>query len=167
MGAIASPTLLNSDHNTAQFNCGTLSLDEWLKKRALKNQSNGASRSFVICENNRVIGYYALATGSVERLIASGAIARNMPEAIPVIVLGRLAVDVQYQGQRLGSALLKDAMLRTLSIARNVGVRGLLVHAISEEAKQFYLSYGFQLSPVEPMTLLLSVKHLKGYFKDQ
>jgi len=128
----------------------------------MKNQSNGASRSFVICENNQVIGYYALATGSIERLIAPGAIARNMPEPIPVIILGRLAVDVQHQGQRLGAALLKDAMLRTLSIAQNVGVRGLLVHTISEEAKQFYLSYGFQPSPVEPMTLLLPVHHLKS-----
>ncbi len=166
MGAIASPTLLNSEHDTAQFNAGSSSLNEWLYKRALKNQATGASRTFVICESNRIIGYYALATGSVERLAAPGSIARNMPEPIPVIVLGRLAVDAQYQGRRLGAALLKDAMLRTLTIAQNVGVRGLLVHAISEEAKQFYLSYGFQASPIEPMTLLLSVQHLKGYFKD-
>ena len=164
MGVIVSPTLLNSEHVTAPFNCGTSSLDEWLNKRALKNQGTGASRTFVICESNRVIGYYALATGSVERLIAPGSIARNMPEPIPVIVLGRLAVDTQYQGRRLGAALLKNAMLRTLSIAQNVGVRGLLVHAISEEAKQFYLSYGFQVSPNEPMTLLLSVQHLKRLF---
>lgn len=111
-----------------------------------------------------MIGYYALATGSVERVIASGAIARNMPEPIPVIVLGRLAVDARYQGQQLGSALLKDAMLRTLTIARNAGVRGLLVHSISQQEKQFYLSYGFQISPVEPMTLMLSVQHLRSYF---
>lgn len=166
MGEIASPTLLSAGHDTAQFNCGSSSMDEWLNKRALRNQDTGASRTFVICEGTRVIGYYALATGSVERLVAPGSIARNMPEPIPVIVLGRLAVDTQYQGRRLGAALLKDAMLRTLSIAQNVGVRGLLVHAISEEAKQFYLSYGFQGSPIEPMTLLLSVQHLKGYFKD-
>lgn len=111
-----------------------------------------------------MIGYYALATGSVERVIAPGSIARNMPEPIPVILLGRLAVDTQYQGQRLGSSLLKDAMLRTLSIARNAGVRGLLVHSISSEAKRFYTSYGFQVSPVEPMTLLLSVQYLKSQF---
>ena len=161
------PALLNSSHNTANFNCATLSLDDWLIKRALKNQSYGASRTFVICGNNRVIGYYALATGSVERVVAPGSISRNMPESIPVIILGRLAVDIQYQGKRLGGALLKDAMLRTLSIARNVGVRALLVYAISEEAKSFYLSYGFQPSPIESMTLMLSVKHLRNYFKDQ
>ena len=148
------------------FNCGTSSLDEWLNKRALKNQDTGASRTFVVCESNRIIGYYALATGSVERLIAPGSMARNMPDPMPVIVLGRLAVDAQYQGRRLGAALLKDAILRTLSIVQNVGIRGLLVHAISEEAKRFYLRYGFQVSLIEPMTLLLSVANLKGYFKD-
>jgi predicted N-acetyltransferase YhbS len=156
--------VLTSEHDVAPFCCGIPSLDDWLQKRALKNQGSNASRTFVICMNHRVIGYYALATGSVERLIAPGAIARNMPEPIPVIVLGRLAIDVQYQGQRLGGALLKDAMLRTLSIAQNAGVRGLLVHSISKQAKQFYLSYGFQVSPVEPMTLLLSVQHIKSHF---
>lgn len=156
--------MLTSEHDVAPFCCGIPSLDDWLQKRALKNQGSNASRTFVICMNHRVIGYYALATGSVERLIAPGAIARNMPEPIPLIVLGRLAIDARYQRQRLGGALLKDAMLRTLSIAQNVGVRGLLVHSISKQAKQFYLSYGFQVSPVEPMTLLLSVQHIKSHF---
>lgn len=156
--------MLTSEHDVAPFCCGIPSLDDWLQKRALKNQGSNASRTFVICKNRRVIGYYALATGSVERLIAPGAIARNMPEPIPLIVLGRLAIDARYQRQRLGGALLKDAMLRTLSIARNVGVRSLLVHSISKQAKQFYLSYGFQVSPVEPMTLLLSVQHIKSHF---
>ena len=164
MGAITSPTLLTSEHDVAPFCCGIPSLDDWLQKRALKNQGSDSIRTFVICKNQRVIGYYALATGSVERLSAPGAIPRNVPEPIPVIVLGRLAVDAQYQGQRLGGALLKDAMLRTLTIAQNVGVRGLLVHSISKQAKQFYASYGFQASPVEPMTLLLSVQHLKNHF---
>lgn len=160
MGAITSPALLAAEHDVAQFCCGTPSLDDWLKKRALKNQCNGASRTFVIRKDHRVIGYYALATGSVERLVAPGSITRNMPEPIPVIVLGRLAIDTQHQGHRLGTALLKDAMLRTLSIAQNVGVRGLLVHSISIEAKQFYVSHGFQVSPVDPMILLLSVQHI-------
>ncbi len=163
MGVITAPVLLNSDHDASLFDCGNDTLNEWLKKRALKNQSSGASRSFVICHNNRVIGYYALASGSIERLIAPGAIARNMPEPIPVTVLGRLAVDTQYQGQRLGGALLKDALLRTLSIAQNVGVRAMLVHAISEPAKRFYQDFGFQESPVDPMTLLLSMRYLKAH----
>lgn len=164
MGALTSPALLHDDHNTQDFNCGIASLNEWLNKRALKNQDIGASKTFVICDPDRVVGYYALATGSVERLLTPGSFSRNMPEPIPVIVLGRLAVELQYQGRRLGAALLKDAMLRTLAVAQNVGVRGLLVHAISDEAKKFYLSYGFQVSPIESMTLLLPITHLKNYF---
>ena len=162
MGQITKPEPLKKEHHTNQFNCGVSSLDDWLIKRALKNQNEGASRTFVTCCENKVVGYYALATGSVERLAAPGSVSRNMPEPIPVIVLARLAIDAQYHGRRLGSHLLKDAMLRTLSVAQNVGVRCLLVHAISAEAKKFYLSYGFQESPIDPMTLLLPIQHIKN-----
>lgn len=162
MGKITAPDLLSPEHDLGSFNSGNATLDEWLLKRALKNQESGASKIFVVCDDNRVVGYYALATGSVERDIATGNFSRGMPEPIPVIVLGRLAIDQSYQGQQLGAALLKDAMLRTVTIANNVGVRGLLVHAISEDAKRFYLKYGFQESPMEPMTLLLSVKIIKN-----
>jgi GNAT superfamily N-acetyltransferase len=162
LGKITAPDLLSPEHDLGSFNSGNATLDEWLLKRALKNQESGASKIFVVCDDNRVVGYYALATGSVERDIATGNFSRGMPEPIPVIVLGRLAIDQSYQGQQLGAALLKDAMLRTVTIANNVGVRGLLVHAISEDAKRFYLKYGFQESPMEPMTLLLSVKIIKN-----
>jgi GNAT superfamily N-acetyltransferase len=84
-----------------------------------------------------------------------------MPEPIPVMVLGRLAIDARMQGQRLGSALLKDALLRTLYVSKNVGIRAILVHAISEDAKRFYLGYGFQVSPIDPMTLMLPVRHIE------
>ena len=137
-------------------------LNDWLKKRALKNQGNGASRTFVVSVGNQVVGYYALASGSVERMESTKSIARNMPEPIPVMVLGRLAIDLSVQGQKLGGALLKDALLRTLSVAENVGIRAVLVHAISEEAKRFYLQYGFQVSPIDPMTLLLPIRHIEG-----
>ena len=167
MGEISSPTPLSDKHDTSQFDCGNDTLNDWLIKRALKNQDSGASRSFVICRENKVIGYYALASGSVERLAAPGTIARNMPDPIPVAVLGRLAVDKKYQHQRLGSALLKDAMLRTLTVAQNVGVRALLVHAISEDAKRFYLNYGFQESLIDPMTLFLSMRQLRALFQSR
>ena len=160
MGEITPPALLTSKHHTDDFECGNTTLDEWLKKRALKNQNNGASKTFVVCKRNRVIGYYALATGSVEREMASGPFSRNMPEPIPVIVLGRLAVDKTTQAQGIGSALLKDAMLRTLQVANNVGVRGILVHAISDDARRFYLRYGFSESTIEPMTLMISVANI-------
>ena len=163
MGVISTPAPLCSDHDTTRFNCGNDTLNDWLIKRVLKNQDSGASRTFVINSNKRVIGYYALASGSVERLAAPGSIARNMPEPVPVIVLGRLAVDVDYQGHRLGAALLKDAMLRTLAVSHEVGIRAMLVHAISDEAKQFYRRYGFQESPIDAMTLMLSIQQLKAH----
>lgn len=166
MGKITAPALLTPEHDLEAFDSGNSTLDEWLVKRALKNQNNGASRTFVICDDGKVIGYYALATGSVERDVATGNFSRGMPEPIPVIVLGRLAIDKEYQGKNLGSALLKDAMLRTVTISQNVGVRGLLVHAISEEAKRFYMNYGFQESPIDPMTLLMSVKNIKNHISD-
>ena len=163
MGVISTPAPLCSDHDTTRFNCGNDTLNDWLIRRALKNQDSGASRTFVINSNKRVIGYFALASGSVERLAAPGSIARNMPEQVPVVVLGRLAVDVDYQGHRLGAALLKDAMLRTLAVSHEVGIRAMLVHAISDEAKQFYRRYGFQESPIDTMTLMLSIQRLKAH----
>lgn len=162
MGVSTPPTALTGSREVSEFDCGNDILNDWLIKRALKNQNSGASHIFVICQDNKVIGYYALASGSVERMASSKSIARNMPEPIPVIVLGRLAINSNMQGQRLGSALLKDALLRTLSVSKNVGIRAVVVHAISEDAKQLYLGYGFQVSPIDPMTLMLPVRHIEG-----
>lgn len=166
MGTISQPALLTSAHDIGDFNCGHSTLDDWLQKQALKNQDSGASRTFVITETNRVIGFYSLATGSVERTLATSNFSRNTPEAIPVIILARLAIDVEHQGQKLGSHLLKDALLRALSVSHHVGIRGILVHAITEKAKRFYQDYGFTESPLEPMTLLLSIKQLKTGLRD-
>lgn len=161
MGVISRPAALNDSHEMADFDCGNNVLNEWLIKRALKNQRNNASRSFVIRKAQRVIGYYALANGSVERLNAPKSIARNMPEPIPVVVLGRLAVDLRAQGQGLGAALLKDALLRILAVSKNIGIRAVLIHAISEDAKRFYLRYGFQVSPIDSMILMLPIQHIE------
>ena len=108
-----------------------------------------------------VVGYYALATGSVMRQQAPGKIKREMPEPIPVLVLGRLAVDHKWQGSGLGTSLLRDALLRTYNVSKHVGVRALLVHALSENAKNFYLCRGFMQSPIEPMTLMLNLRDLQ------
>jgi len=161
---ISGPEVLFDEHDRSQFDCGEQTLNEWLIRRSLKNQQSGASRTYVICKENRVIAYYALASGSIERLIASKTIARNMPDPIPVTVLGRLAVDLQYQGQRFGAALLKDAILRTVSVSRSIGVRAILVHAITKDAKRFYANYGFKESPINKMTLLLSLQQIKTHF---
>lgn len=162
MGLISAPCLLNGTYDIAAFDCGNTTLSEWLIKRAIKNQQSNASRTFVVCDDNKVVGYYALASGSVERTGAPKTVARNMPDPIPVMVLGRLAVDLSQQGQQLGAALLKDALLRVLAVSHQVGIRAVLVHAISANAKQFYLSYGFRVSPMDSMTLMLPVQHIEA-----
>ncbi|TCP95944.1 acetyltransferase (GNAT) family protein [Cricetibacter osteomyelitidis] len=150
--------LLSDIHYIADFDCTELSLNSWLKNQALKNQKSKASRTFVICdEHNRALGYYALASGSVSHEIATSNIRRNMPNPIPVIVLARLAVDYSMQGRHMGVGLLKDAIIRAGNVSEHIGARALLVHALNERAKQFYLYYGFRSSPIDPMILLLKL----------
>ena len=154
-----APQPLTADHQLNTFNCGETSLDEWLKRRALLNQSNGASRTFVVVDESQlVMGYYALAAGAAHHQDATRSIRQNMPDPIPVMVLARLAVDIRTQGMQLGAGLLRDAVDRSLAVAKNTGVRALLVHARHERAKQFYLYFGFQASPVHPLTLMLRLK---------
>ena len=150
------PQPLASDHRADQFACGEASLDDWLKRRAMTNQLNGASRTFVVVNTDkRIYGYYALAAGAVSHHLASSALRRNMPDPVPVLVLARLAIDQQAQGLKLGGALLQDAVNRAIAVAHNAGVRALLVHALHERARHFYEHYGFQSSPVDPMVLAL------------
>jgi predicted N-acetyltransferase YhbS len=154
-----APQPLTADHQLNTFNCGETSLDEWLKRRALLNQANRASRNFVaVDENHTVMGYYALAAGAVHHQHATRSIRQNMPDPLPVMVLARLAVDLRTQGMQLGAGLLRDAVERSLAVAQNAGVRALLVHALHDRAKQFYLYFGFQASPVHPLTLMLRLK---------
>lgn len=154
----AAPELLAETHDIDRFVSGNDTLDDWLRRRARSNQVSGASRTYVVAENRRVVGYYCLASGALDLADAPGAVRRNMPDPIPMAVLGRLAIDRTWQGKGLGSALLQDAVLRTTQAAAIMGIRGLLVHAISDAAKAFYEHYGFTASPKYPMTLVLSLK---------
>jgi GNAT superfamily N-acetyltransferase len=156
-GEVSAPEHLNESHDLATFDSGVPVLDDWLKKRALANEEKGASRTYVVTAGGRVVGYYALATGVVSAQQATGRIRRNMPDPIPVMVLGRLAVDKAFQDRGLGAALLRDSLLRTRQAADIVGIRAMLVHAISAEAKRFYERYGLVESPVDPMTLMVSL----------
>lgn len=158
MGKITEPHPLEPEHQLSQFFCEEAVLDNWLKKRALKNQCLGASRIFVICnEEQQVIAYYSLATGAIESKETPGKVRRNMPNPIPVMLLGRLAVDHRYKSQGLGTGLLKDAILRTLAVAQHAGIKALLVHALSEQAKLFYKYHGFYESTNNSMTLLITL----------
>jgi GNAT superfamily N-acetyltransferase len=150
---LAAPQALAAAHLLEPFDCGEASLNHWLQHRALVNHLSGASRTFVVADaQGGVHGYYALAAGAVAHETATGKVRRNMPAPIPVMVLTRLAVSLGDQGTGLGVALLRDAVRRTLSVAQDAGVRALLVHALHARARQFYEHYGFQPSPLHPLT---------------
>jgi predicted N-acetyltransferase YhbS len=153
---LSAPQPLLASHIMGDFDCGEASLNDWLKRRALVNQASGASRTFVVTDqDNRVCGYYALAAGAVAHPLATGSVKRNMPDPIPVLVLARLAVDLRAQGIKLGAGLLRDAVNRAGLVAQNAGVRALVVHALHAQAKAFYEYYGFGVSPIHPLTLML------------
>lgn len=154
---VGAPKHLTTEHDTARFDSGVPELDNWLKRRALQNEASGASRTYVVSAGARVVGYYALATGAIAQHEATGKVRRNMPEPIPVMVLGRLAVDREHQRKGLGSGLLKDALLRTINAASIAGIRAILLHAISDDAKRFYEKAGFSPSPVDPMTMMITL----------
>lgn len=157
---LSAPAPLSAAHDLAAFKCTEPDLELWLKQRARKNQTEGASKTFVVCAGTEVVGYYCLAAGAVLHAQAPGNIKRNMPEPIPVMVLGRLAVHADWAAQGIGSGLLKDAILRTARVAEEIGIRALLCHAINDHARAFYLHHGFIESPIEPLTLMLKIANL-------
>lgn len=159
---IAAPCHLEERHNCEPFCCGESVLDTWLKTRARKNEANGASRTYVITRNNDVVGYYSLAVGSVSHAIVPGKMRRNMPDPIPVMLLARLAVDTSLQGQGIGHALLRDAMLRTEQAAHIAGIRAILVHALHERARCFHARCGFTASPINELTLMLPLSAVRA-----
>jgi GNAT superfamily N-acetyltransferase len=159
---LTPPSPLAATHELESFDCGTPSLNDWLKRRALQNQASGATRTFVCCEANQVVAYYALASSAVAVSAAPGRFRRNMPDPIPVVVLGRLAIATSHQRRGLGRALFQDAGRRVIHAAEAIGIRGLLVHALSEEAKAFYLQLGLDSSPLDPMTLMVTIANLRA-----
>ena len=159
------PAPLAPDHELEDFASGVGPLDDWLKRRARANEAAGASRTYVVCEGRRVVGYYSLAAGSLLHQIATGAVRRNMPDPVPVALLGRLAIDRRWQGRGLGQALLRDAILLVVGAAEMIGVRAFLVHAISDEARAFYERCGFRPSPVQPMTLMITIDEARRMWR--
>lgn len=157
-----APEPLSDQHDLSAFTSGVDALDDWLRRRARGNQVTGASRTFVVCVDQRVVAFYALASGGVSARAAPGRFRRNMPDPIPVVILGRLAIDTAWQRRGLGRALVRDAGLRVVQAAAVIGVRGLLVHALSNDARQFYLALGFEPAPLDPMTLMVTLADLKA-----
>lgn len=160
---LSAPVPLTAEHNIEAFSSGATILDAWLKRHALKNQLSGVSRTFVACtDEQRIVGFYTLAAGSVEAAAATPRFRRNTPDSIPVIILGRLAVDSSARGHGIGRGLVRDAGQRALQAAGIIGARGLLVHALSAEAKGFYEHLGFSPAPFDPMTLMVTLPDLEA-----
>jgi GNAT superfamily N-acetyltransferase len=159
---LGAPEPLSERHEVSEFDCGVESLNEWLKRRALRNQVSGASRTFVVCNGSQIAAYYALAASTVMVNAAAGRLRRNMPDPIPVVLLGRLAVGLTYQKAGLARAMLRDAGLRITQAAESIGIRGIVVHAISPEARAFYRRMGFDPSPLDSMTLMIALSDLRG-----
>jgi GNAT superfamily N-acetyltransferase len=159
---IQAPRLIEDSDDVADFDCGEPALNDWLRRRARANQASGSSRTYLVCEGNRVVAYYALAAGAVDLDAATGRLRRNMPDPTPVIVLGRLAIDKAWQKNGLGRVLVKDALLRVRHAADAIGVRGMLVHALSPEAAAFYEAVGFEPSPLDVTTLMTTLADLRA-----
>ena len=158
---LRAPEPLTDAHAIDGFDSGVPVLNDWLKKRARANQVSGATRTFVVSDSQGVAAYYSLATGSITVVQATGRFRRNMPDPVPVIVLARLAVAKAHHGKGMGRGLVKDCAKRVLAAADQVGIRGLIVHAISDEAKAFYEAVGFKSSPTSPMTLMVTMDEVR------
>lgn len=161
MPNLESPQPLSVALDISDFDCGVPELNIWLKQRALSNETLGASRTFVVTRGNRVVGYYALTVGSITHVQAPGKIRRNMPDPVPAAILGRLATDLSARNIGLGGALLIDAIRRTLTASETLGIRAMLIHALSEEARTFYERYQFIRSPADDMILMATMADLR------
>lgn len=159
---VASPAPLTEAHDTNAFVSGEAVLDDWLRRRAWTNQRGGASRTYVLAARMHVVGYYSLAAGAIAVDQAPGRVRRNMPDPIPMALLGRLAVTQAWQGKGFGGSLLRDAIMRVMQAAEIIGVRGILVHALTPAAKQFYEAHGFRESPSDPMLLVVALQDVAG-----
>jgi len=153
---------LQPHHAVETFDCGHDALNRFLQKHALQNQRSGGSPTYVGLVNETVIGYYALAVGSVEQEHASERVKKGLAKhSIPIMLLARLAVGLNWQKQGVGAALLKDATLRTLQAADIAGIRFLVVHAKDVGAKKFYERFDFLPSPTDPLHFFMLLKDVR------
>lgn len=161
---LSAPVPLTAEHDVSEFDCGEPVLNDWLRHRALKNE-NRFSRTYVVCENNRVVAYFCISAGVVERAKAPGKLRRNAPDAIPVSVIGRLAVSRGHAGKGLGADILADALRRIAIASQSIGIGAVLVHAKDEAARRFYMSCAeFIEYPAESRTLYLPIETVVAAF---
>ena len=155
---------MTADHDVTDFDCGEPALNDWLRQRALKNESR-FSRTYVVCESNRVVAYFCISAGAVERASAPGKVRRNAPDAIPVSVIGRLAVNRGHAGKGLGADLLADALRRIAVASQSIGIGAVLVQAKDDVAKRFYMRCAeFIEYPEDSRTLFLPIETVVASF---
>jgi GNAT superfamily N-acetyltransferase len=159
---LSAPEPIRPDHKLSTFSCGHSTLDDWLQRRALLNQTSNASRTYILTDGARVIAYYTLASGALACAQATGRLRRNMPDPIPMAILARLAIDTSAQSRGLGRALFRDAAMRVLGAASAIGIRGLLAHAISDDAAAFYRAIGMASAPGDPRNMMVTLAELQA-----
>ena len=162
--SLSAPLPLDANHLLEGFDCGRPALNDWLLRYARQAQGSGSARTFVVCDGNRVAGYFSLTVGQIDTLEAPERVRRGMGQyPIPVVILARLAVDMAYQGRGLGWGMLQDAIHRTITIAEQAGIRALLTHSIDAEAEAFYRRFGFESTPVRERQLILLLKDARRF----
>ncbi|MEK6564625.1 MAG: GNAT family N-acetyltransferase [Candidatus Omnitrophota bacterium] len=160
--SLTSPVLLESSHCVDDFDCGNPELNHYIQRFAFINNQHGAARTFVAVRNNKIAGYHTLTIGSVSKDEAPQRISQGLAKhPVPVVIVARLAVDKRFHGKGIGQALLKNALLRIARAADEIGGRAVLVHAKNDEAKAFYLKFGFEPSPTDRFHLYLLMKDIK------
>ena len=157
--SLRGPESLEARHRLESFDCGKPVLNEWLLRHARQAQGSGSAKTFVVADDDRVVGYFSLTVGQVDTLEAPERIRKGMGQyPIPVVILARLAVSIQDQGRGIGFGMLQDAIRRTLLIAEQAGIRAMLTHPLDEDASSFYTRFGFIASPLSEQQLLLLLK---------
>ncbi|WIM05100.1 MAG: GNAT family N-acetyltransferase [Candidatus Nitricoxidivorans perseverans] len=164
--SLSAPQPLDALHRLEEFDCGKPALTDWLLHHAHQAQGSGSARTFVACDKDRVAGYYSLTVGQIDTLEAPERIRRGMGQyPIPLVILARLAVDLEYQKRGLGLSLLQDAITRTVTIAEQTGIRALLTHPIDAEADAFYRCFGFEPTPAHDRQLILLLKDARRFMR--
>jgi len=162
--SISAPVPLTAEHDVSTFDCGEPSLNDWLRHRGLKNESR-FSRTYVACEENRVVAYFCISAGAVERTAAPGKLRRNAPDAIPVSVIGRLAVSREHMGKGLGADMLADALRRIAVASQSIGIGAVMVHAKDDAARHFYMRCAeFIEYPQDSRNLFLPIETVVAAF---